>query len=148
MQFDLSGDGSDPSRQTVFQPAYDSGSFTGHWHPPAAVYHKSGYLTATEEFKQPLCANAEGWGPLSKLRYDFTPCFLDVWLASVATFGLVFGLAAVVWLRRKKKPVEVGKGWQFWTKQVRANMELKFEVPLCSDLANNFVGCTRLYLLS
>lgn len=115
MQFDFTGDGADPSRQKTL--LYDSGSFTGHWHPPSAVYHETGYLSATEDFKQPLCGNAEGWGPLSRLRYDFTPCFIDVWLASVAAFGVVFGLIALIWLLRKRKPVEVAKGWQFWTKQ-------------------------------
>lgn len=116
MQFDFTGDGADPSRQKTL--LYDSGSFTGHWHPPSAVYHETGYLSATEDLKQPLCGNAEGWGPLSPFRYDFTPCFIDVWLASVAAFGVVFGLIALTWLLRKRKSVEVAKGWQFWTKQV------------------------------
>lgn len=114
--------GSDPSRQKAL--LYDSGSFTGYWQPSSPSHlhaHalNAGYLTATEDFKQPLCGNDEGWGPLSRLRYDFTPCFLDVWLASVATFGLVFGLAAIVWMLRTKKPVELARGWHFWTKQVR-----------------------------
>lgn len=135
MQFDFPGGGSDPSRQKAL--LYDSGSFTGHWHPPSTVYHETGYLTATEELKQPLCGNAEGWGPLSQLRYDFTPCFLDVWLASVAAFGLVFGLVAIVWLLRKRKPVEVVKGWQFWIKQVRADVTVGFYRRLQFLLTNS-----------
>lgn len=121
MHHDLTGGGTDPSRQKAL--LYHSGSFTGLWAPsePAhiqALAH-SGYLTAGEDFKQPLCGNEEGWGPLSRLRYDFTPCFIDVWVASVAAFGVVFGLGAVLWLvKRKKKPTDAAKGWHFWTKQV------------------------------
>lgn len=118
MQHPLAG-GDDPSRQQTAL-LYESGSFTGYWQPPSPAQHlAAGYLTGGDDFKQPLCGNEEGWGPLSRLRYDFTPCFLDVWVASVAAFGLLFGLAAVVWLLRSKKSVEIGKGWHFWTKQVR-----------------------------
>lgn len=128
MQLPFAG-GSDPSRQKAL--LYDSGSFTGYWQPSSpshleALATKSGYLTASEDFKQPLCGNDEGWGPLSRLRYDFTPCFLDVWLASVAAFGVVFGLAAIVWMLRTKKPAEFGKGWHFWTKQVCAFPSAKY----------------------
>lgn len=121
MLFDLTGGGGlDPSRQKAL--LYNSGSFSGYWQPSTPEHletlSRTGYLTATESFKQPLCGNAEGWGPLSRLRYDFTPCFLDVWLASVAAFGLVLGLGTVVWLIKKRKPQEVAMGWHFWTKQV------------------------------
>src|SRR4051794_10948777 len=48
----------------------------------------AGYLGALSknEPKQALCGNSEGWGPLSQLRYDFTPCFLDVGISTVAVF--------------------------------------------------------------
>ncbi|KAK3940375.1 hypothetical protein QBC46DRAFT_127013 [Diplogelasinospora grovesii] len=94
---------------------YETGSFTGH-HPFGKL--GSGYLSATTGFKQPLCGNEEGWGPLSPFRYDFTPCFIDVWVASVAAFGLVAGSLAVWWLLKRRKPTEVPKDWHFWTKQV------------------------------
>ncbi|KAL2282719.1 hypothetical protein FJTKL_10350 [Diaporthe vaccinii] len=116
MQFVLGGD-DDPSSQQVAALLASSGSFTGY--RPQRFELGRGYLTAGEDFKQPLCGNEEGWGPLSPFRYDFTPCFLDVWVASVALFGLVLGLLAVVWLLRMKKPAEVVKGWHFWSKQVR-----------------------------
>lgn len=132
MQLPFAG-GSDPSRQKAL--LYDSGSFTGYWQPSSpshleALATSSGYLTATEDFKQPLCGNDEGWGPLSRLRYDFTPCFLDVWLASVAAFGVVFGLAAIVWMLRTKKPAGFAKGWHFWTKQVCAFLSAKYNTFL------------------
>lgn len=92
-----------------------TGSFSGY-RPMLEL--GSGYLTATEDFKQPFCGNAEGWGPLSPFRYDFTPCFIDVWVVIVAAFGILFGSIAVWWLVYKKKPTEVPKDWHFWTKQV------------------------------
>jgi hypothetical protein len=76
------------------------------------------YLTATTSCRKPLCGNAEGWGPLSPFRYDFTPCFLDVWISTVAVFGIVFGAGAVWWLITRKDKAEVAKDWHFWTKLV------------------------------
>jgi len=77
-----------------------------------------GYLTADKSKHQALCGNSEGWGPLSKFRYDFTPCFMDVWVSSVAVFGILFGAIAVWWLIKRKQKTRVEKDWHFWTKQV------------------------------
>ncbi|GAB7347940.1 hypothetical protein MBLNU459_g5452t1 [Dothideomycetes sp. NU459] len=76
------------------------------------------YLAASAHHGQPLCGNSEGWGPLSPFRYDFTPCFLDVWVASVAAFGVLFGAGAVWYLLRKCSPQPVKKNWHFWAKLV------------------------------
>ena len=65
---------------------------------------------------QPLCGNYEGWGPISPYRYDFTPCFLDVWISIVASFGVVFGAAAIWWFLRKTSPSLVSKDWHFYAK--------------------------------
>lgn len=119
MQFVLGG-GDDDLSSHQFTLA-GTGSFTGY--RPQRLELGQGYLTAGDDFKQPLCGNKEGWGPLSPFRYDFTPCFLDVWVASVALFGLVLGLLAVVWLLRMRKPADTAKGWHFWTKQVRNALE-------------------------
>lgn len=103
-------------RYSSQKPIFETGSFTG--------YHRvfglgsSGYLSATRDYEQPLCGNEEGWGPLSPIRYDFTPCFIDVWVASVAIFGIVFGALAVWWLLRYRRPTAIGKDWHFWAKQV------------------------------
>lgn len=78
----------------------------------------SGYLAADKSRPQPLCGNKEGWGPLSPHRYDFTPCFMDVWVSSVAAFGILGGTIAIWWLVRKKTQAEVKKDWHFWLKQV------------------------------
>ena len=89
-------------------------SFTGYYAGPQLG---SGYLSAARTFRQPFCGNEEGWGPLSPFRYDFTPCFIDVWVATVAVFGILAGAAAVWWLLKKKQSGTVSKDWHFWTKQ-------------------------------
>ncbi|KAM7197693.1 P-loop containing nucleoside triphosphate hydrolase protein [Rhypophila sp. PSN 637] len=96
-----------------------TGSFTGYYSAAdtLADLGRTGYLSATKHFKQPLCGNEEGWGPLSPIRYDFTPCFIDVWIATVAVFGLVAGSVAAWWLVRWRRPSDVAKDWHFWTKQ-------------------------------
>lgn len=54
---------------------------------------------------------------MSPFRYDFTPCFIDVWIAIVAVGGLVLGLGSV-WFLRKKKPIVTGvKDLPFFLKQ-------------------------------
>jgi len=77
------------------------------------------YLAATKHKTQSLCYNSEGWGPLSPIRYDFTPCFLDVWILSVSVFGIAFGAVALWYLMRKSTPSPVNKNWHFWSKLVR-----------------------------
>jgi hypothetical protein len=79
---------------------------------------KGSYLEATAERRQPLCGNIEGWGPISPIRYDFTPCFLDVWISSVALFGVVFGAGAIWWLVKRNRPKPVDKDWHFYLKLV------------------------------
>jgi hypothetical protein len=90
----------------------------------------SGYLAASTKRGQPLCGNSEGWGPLSPVRYDFTPCFMDVWVSSVALFGILFGAGAVWWLLNRKKAQEVSKDWHFWTKQVWSSYSIPWHPQL------------------
>ncbi|KAI9840844.1 MAG: hypothetical protein M1837_001258 [Sclerophora amabilis] len=93
-----------------YSPPSPPSPHQSHWGP------LGGYLEATEQTSQPLCGNAEGWGPLSPLRYDFTPCFLDVWISTVAAFGIAFGAAAFWWLLRRRSPQPVTKNWHFFAK--------------------------------
>jgi len=65
---------------------------------------------------QPFCGNEEGWGPLSSRIYDFTPCFLDIWVSSVAIFGILMGSAAIWYLMKRRTPSNVGTNWHFYTK--------------------------------
>ncbi|KAE9972593.1 hypothetical protein EG328_004908 [Venturia inaequalis] len=78
-------------------------------------WSEDSYLTATNKHGHPLCGNAEGWGPLSPFRWDFTPCFLDVWIAIIAAFGIVGGIGAIIYLRRQPAP-PVKKDWHFYAK--------------------------------
>lgn len=80
--------------------------------------HSPDYLRAAlrGQSAQPFCGNAEGWGPLSPFRYDFTPCFLDVWISSVAVFGILMGAAATWYLMKRRTPSTVGTNWHFFAK--------------------------------
>ena len=64
---------------------------------------------------RPLCGDPEGWGPISSLRYDFTPCFLDIWILLVAVWGVGFGLGAL-WYLKRRTAQDVQKNWHFYTK--------------------------------
>ena len=72
--------------------------------------------TAGKDHRQPLCGDTEGWGPISAFRYDFTPCFLDVWITAVALFGIIFGAVAVWWLLNNRSPATICKNWHFHAK--------------------------------
>lgn len=75
------------------------------------------YLAATTNDAHSLCGNAEGWGPLSPYRYDFTPCFLDAtWMLIVAAWGAIAGALAIVWMLRKTSAQPVSKDWHFYAK--------------------------------
>ncbi len=53
---------------------------------------------------------------MSPFRYDFTPCFLDVWITVVAVFGILLGAGAVWYLLRRRTPSPVSKNWHFYAK--------------------------------
>jgi hypothetical protein len=67
---------------------------------------------------EPFCGDVEGWGPLSKFRFDLTPCFLDVGVAIVAVWGLTMGAGAIWFLLKKRIPQPVSKNWHFYAKLV------------------------------
>ncbi|EKD20282.1 uncharacterized protein L3040_007291 [Drepanopeziza brunnea f. sp. 'multigermtubi'] len=97
------------------QRILSTGSFFGLHSAP--LQDGSDYMSAVSQHSghQPFCGNREGWGPLSPIRYDFTPCFMDVWVSSVAAFGILFGAGAVWWLLRRKGKLGGmegrGRGW-------------------------------------
>ncbi|KAK5942089.1 ATP-binding cassette glutathione S-conjugate transporter ycf1 [Knufia obscura] len=75
-----------------------------------------GLATKHHASKQLLCSDSEGWGPVSSIRWDLTPCFLDVPLLFVALFGLLGGAGAVFYLLKKRIPQDVKKNWHYYTK--------------------------------
>ncbi|KAF2715200.1 multidrug resistance-associated protein 1 [Pleomassaria siparia CBS 279.74] len=82
--------------------------------PSTPLYHD--YLKSSSHRQQALCGNVEGWGPLSPDRFDFTPCFLDVWVAVVAAGGVLGGAAAIYYLLTKCPSQQVKKDWHFFAK--------------------------------
>lgn len=80
------------------------------------VSHGTTHLTFAAK---PLCSDWEGWGPLSSIRYDFTPCFLDVWILFTAGWGILLGVGALWYLLKRRVPSPVSKNWHFYTKLVR-----------------------------
>lgn len=76
------------------------------------------YFEAEAKKRYSFCYDREGWGPLSSTRYDFTPCFLDIWILSVSVYGILFGVAAAWWLLRKNAAQSIPKNWHFYAKLV------------------------------
>ncbi|EPQ63986.1 hypothetical protein BGT96224_4397 [Blumeria graminis f. sp. tritici 96224] len=114
------------------QLLYETGSLTGYRASDGEL--GSHYLSSTFNVEHSFCGNLEGWGPLSPYRYDFTPCFMDVWVGIVAIYGISFGALAVFWLYNRKETKEVQKDWHFWTKQVS-----EFN-PLRENCSGHFAG--------
>ena len=83
----------------------------------ARIPPKSDSVLPIDSFsRQPLCGDPEGWGPVSSLRWDLTPCFLDVWIVGVALWGLLFGIGALWYLFKKRIAQDVPKNWHFHAK--------------------------------
>ncbi|KAL7818503.1 P-loop containing nucleoside triphosphate hydrolase protein [Trichoderma gracile] len=111
-----------------------TGSFTGY-RPLQEL--GSQYLAASAAACRRFCGNEEGWGPLSPFRFDFTPCFIDVWVAAVAAYGIVLGSVAIWWLLRKKQELTTSKNAHFWIKQtllagIIANVAVQFAFQIVS----------------
>ncbi|MCV5926798.1 hypothetical protein OFO11_33405, partial [Escherichia coli] len=58
----------------------------------------------------------EGWGPVNPVRWDFTPCFLDIWIVGVSLWGILFGAGAIWYLFAKRVVQDVTKNWHFYAK--------------------------------
>ncbi|KAK5077011.1 ATP-binding cassette glutathione S-conjugate transporter ycf1 [Lithohypha guttulata] len=87
--------------------------------PLQAVSHPNSIETILKSHhtsKQFLCSDPEGWGPISNLRWDLTPCFLDIWVLVVAAWGLFAGAGAIVYLTKKRTPQDVKKNWHYYSK--------------------------------
>lgn len=105
------------------QRIFDTGSVSGFHRVKEFGY---GYLTQAKGQNQPLCRNDEGWGPISKYRYDLTPCALDATVFAVAAYGILFGVGAIYYLYKFRKEQEVKKDLHFCTKQVRTSSSLEW----------------------
>ncbi|KAJ5280205.1 Metal resistance protein YCF1 [Penicillium angulare] len=63
-----------------------------------------------------FCGDPEGWGPMSSTGFHLTPCFQDVLVATVASWGVLGGAGALWYLLKKRIPQPVSKNWHFYTK--------------------------------
>jgi ATP-binding cassette subfamily C (CFTR/MRP) protein 1 len=76
------------------------------------------FTAAASPAHQFFCHDDEGWGPLSLVRYDFTPCFLDAGISIVSVFGIVFGSITIWWLLNNESRQPTPKDWHYYTKLV------------------------------
>jgi hypothetical protein len=106
---------------------------------------QNGYLEASRHGRQPLCGSSEGWGPLSPVRYDFTPCFLDVWIAVVAAAGIIGGGGALWYLYGNCTAQPVKKNWHFYAKLVGTFLPpISFRSPkISADKSANAIDYHR-----
>jgi ATP-binding cassette subfamily C (CFTR/MRP) protein 1 len=116
-----------------------TGSFSGYRPLEDLGSH---YLDASPAHRQPLCGNVEGWGPLSPFRYDFTPCFIDVWIAIVAVGGVLLGAGTIWWLRKKQEQYKSTQNIHLWIKQsllaalvVNVLVQLAFQIRSYGSIA-------------
>jgi ATP-binding cassette subfamily C (CFTR/MRP) protein 1 len=64
-----------------------------------------------------FCLDPEGWGPVSAVRYAFTPCFQDGILAAIPpTFLLLVGSAQAFQFSQNAKPPGNTRNWQYGSK--------------------------------
>lgn len=43
---------------------------------------------------------------------------MDIWVATIAAYGILFGAVAIWWLVKRKNKAAVERDWHFWVKQV------------------------------
>ncbi|KAK9456107.1 P-loop containing nucleoside triphosphate hydrolase protein [Dipodascopsis uninucleata] len=63
-----------------------------------------------------FCKNEEGWGPLSKEYYDFTPCFSEGVLVDFCSLLIIILGSYQIAELHKVKPVPTPKNWLYYSK--------------------------------
>ena len=63
-----------------------------------------------------FCLDREGWGPVSAVRYAFTPCFQDGILAAVPPIFLIIAGSAQGWQFSQSAKVPQARNWVYWSK--------------------------------
>ncbi|KAI5294661.1 hypothetical protein KEM52_003513 [Ascosphaera acerosa] len=89
-----------------------------HTQPDGAAVLIDPLFNAPSTYSAPGCLCSEGWGPVSPWRYDLTPCFLDVWVAVVAAWGILGGIGALWLLLKYRLAQPVKKNWHFYAKLI------------------------------
>ncbi|GAB1197901.1 hypothetical protein APSETT444_007206 [Aspergillus pseudonomiae] len=75
---------------------------------------------------EPFCGEVEGWGPLSKFRFDLTPCFLDLGVAIVAIV-----LSALIFTTALQAAIQVETFADNWLADVRFWSSIAVFASLC-----------------
>src|SRR5579859_2350608 len=65
-----------------------------------------------------FCLDPEGWGPVSALRYSFTPCFEDGILAAIPPLFLIIWGSAQSYTFSQHSKVPDSRNWTYVTKLV------------------------------
>jgi len=83
---------------------------------PNSSWNNGAASHTNQQPSQLLCNDPEGWGPISALRWDFTPCFLDFEIVLVTGWGVLFGAGALWYLLKRRIAQDVPKNWHFYAK--------------------------------
>lgn len=63
-----------------------------------------------------FCLDPEGWGPVSAIRYSFTPCFQDGILAAIPPLFLLITGSAQAWQFSQSARIPNTRNWVYWSK--------------------------------
>lgn len=75
------------------------------------------------------CTSKDGWGPLSPIYNDLTPCFLQGVLFGLSAFLMVVsGIYQIYSLRATKSSVANRIGWSFYSKMLLVGLQLVFSI--------------------
>ncbi|RLV89993.1 Metal resistance protein YCF1 [Spathaspora sp. JA1] len=87
----------------------------------------SGWLSCTS-------IDGDGWGPLSPVYHDMTPCFLQgILFGSSALLMVLVGLQQLIYLRNKKIQVGNKITWNFYVKLLLVAIQIGFQLLLVGN---------------
>ncbi|KAF9337504.1 Multidrug resistance-associated protein 1 [Linnemannia elongata] len=85
-----------------------------------------------------FCGSTEGWGPISKYRFGFTPCFeYSILLGALSTLAIASFFGRYVTLRKCSKPQGFGRtAWIYWPTQICMTLAGMAAVGVLAHLLN------------
>lgn len=63
-----------------------------------------------------FCLDPEGWGPVSAIRYSFTPCFQDGMISAIPPIFLFLAGTAQAWQFSQSAKLPQSRNWIYWVK--------------------------------
>src|SRR5204863_6249143 len=76
------------------------------------------------------CLDQEGWGPVSEVRYAFTPCFQDGILAAIPPIFLFVAGSAQGWQFSQLAKIPHSRNWIYWIKLAVVSVLLGLNISL------------------